>query len=168
MLRTGRSGHDGKAVATGTWGEPLPLAHSKFASSQSVLHAVIALMPDGGSLRSKFDLNAMGCGDEDENGLFVTMSYVNHACLANTLHHFVDDHGVKIISASRRIEQGEEITVSYINEESEASTRCEFLRKKWGFVCDCLACSNPASIGEKFNRMLELDTTIMEWQNDEV
>jgi hypothetical protein len=155
-----------------------PLPHGRnskveeFASSESVLKAVMALMPHGGSLRAIFDLNSMGCNDESgvgESGLFVTMAYLNHACLANTLHHFVDSHGVKILSASRRIEQGEEITISYINQETEeflngacASNRSELLRKKWGFVCDCLACSNPASIGEKFNRMLELDTTIME------
>jgi len=121
---------------------PLPLAHGRhskvaeLASCQSVLKAVMALMPHGGSLRAKFDLNSMGCSDESgsfvgESRLFVTMAYLNHACLANTLHHFVDAHGVKIISASRRIEQGEEITISYINKESEASTRCELLRKKW-------------------------------------
>ena len=141
--------------------------HASSTATTSVLHKAMTLMPHRGSLREKFDLNAMGCGDDDESGLFLTMSYLNHACLANSLHHFVDPHGVKIVSASRRIEPGEEITITYVNFEADSllnifgSTRSTLLRKKWGFSCDCMACTDP-SVGQKFDHMRELDQIILE------
>jgi len=134
----------------------------------SVVDAAMALMPHGKDMKAKFNLNAMGCGEHAESGLFVRMSYLNHACLPNALHHFVEAHGVKIISTSKKIEAGEEITISYISFEADAllsrlfgADRSKLMLTKWGFACSCPACVD-SFWAEKLKRMRELDEAILQ------
>uniref|UniRef100_A0A6A7G741 Uncharacterized protein n=1 Tax=Hirondellea gigas TaxID=1518452 RepID=A0A6A7G741_9CRUS len=121
--------------------------------------AVDLLLPRDGSLQDKFDRNAMSCAeDQGASGLFITMSRVNHDCVGNTLHHYVDSQGVKILVASHEILAGDEITFSYTD---IVRGRRTFLAQKFDFSCGCLACTDP-SIGNLLLRAKELDQKIIQ------
>jgi hypothetical protein len=61
--------------------------------------------------------------------------------------HFGDDHSA-VLLATRAIEVGEELTISYIENEQEGGV--EARRKElapYGFVCDCARCETEAAEG---------------------
>lgn len=77
------------------------------------------------------------------NGLFVLMSRVNHSCIHNCSTPTVDKKRcVKVMSATRRIRAGDEITISYCTEVYQR--RSFELQLVYGFECTCVACVDPA------------------------
>jgi len=136
---------------------------------EATIRAAMALMPEGGDLEAKVALNGMGCSEEgggfgsDETGLFITMSRVNHACLANAVHYYHEDSGVKILVASRHIAAGEEITFNYVPAEQIKAVvdPKKLLAAKWKITaCDCRACADPL-IAAKLQRAADLDDNII-------
>lgn len=110
--------------------------------SVAVEAAILQLEPlNTFDLKAKFHLNAMKCSESGEmSGLFINMSRINHDCLGNSEHFYVENHKVKILLASRDIRAGEEITFSYIGDSPSMKS---FLVMKWGFNCSCPTCQNP-------------------------
>jgi len=92
------------------------------------------------------NVNEVG-GKEQHNSVFERYSRLNHSCNRNTVGQLGED-GTHQVRAVRRINKGEELTVSYlegklgIREERQA-----VFQKKWGFVCVCPICS----LGEEDN-----------------
>lgn len=77
----------------------------------------------------------------DGNGFYSIQSCANHSCNPNT-HVFKrsqDIDGRAVLIALRDISVGEEITISYINEDDEYEERQKALRD-YGFVCHCDLC----------------------------
>lgn len=72
--------------------DPIPAA---------ALCSVQQLMPEDGTINQKYMLNATDLGHEltlfhrqgqvDKRGLFLTMSRVNHSCVGNAAHAFLED-----------------------------------------------------------------------------
>ena len=86
--------------------------------------SVIALVPKDGSIQDKFNRNCMSCSDSEsegahkhETGLFITMSRINHHCIGNASHLYLDNRSVKILVADQDIKEGEEITISYVTKK---------------------------------------------------
>lgn len=130
----------------------------------SARSAVLNLHPPNGSLGDKFLLNCMSLTDNDKEGdditgLFIRMSRVNHDCLGNSLHRYMENRNVKILVASRDIEEGEEITFSY-TQQADARTRKVMLRINYKFTCRCSVCTNP-DLEAELERMRELDDAIL-------
>ena len=75
--------------------------------------------------------------DEDEAAVFEIMSMINHSCKSNVMW-FTDeaDKTRKEVRVCRKIQEGEEIVVSYIT-LSELPLRQQRMEKlgKWGFEC---------------------------------
>ena len=96
---------------------------------------------------------------ENKNYVALRISRVNHSCSRNADHTYDDGARVQVLFATRSIEKGEEICISYgsacdINIErseelsfppNQVELEKEILRMKWGIVCppDC-ACNNIA------------------------
>lgn len=84
-----------------------------------------------------------GCGGRERiRRLFLVTSRINHSCCPNTTSRQTTD-GYKVVTASRDIEEGEEITLKYLDhyrltlEAWQAETQ-----RLWGFVCDCRGCGS--------------------------
>jgi len=126
--------------------------------------AVDKLLPQGGTLADKIKTNAFSCtADDDINqltGLFVTMSRVNHSCLGNSEHLYLENRCARILVATRVIEKDEEISFSY-NSSLNLPMRKAFLKARYGFDCNCAVCTNP-SIEDDFRHMKELDEAIFQ------
>jgi len=119
----------------------------------SVRSAILDLMPhDTEDIEAKFSLNSIGIGaSSNECHIFLNMSRVNHHCTGNADHYYIAEHGVKILTACRAIQAGEEITFSYINFMTHPQYY-PYLEKKWKFVCNCSACAD----GSVFYKLMQL------------
>ena len=105
-----------------------------------------------------FRSNAYNTGD-DRIGLFPKTARINHSCRPNSGNWWSGNMQRRVIYAMRDIEEGEEITVSYIpllKSTKERQTRLA----QYGFECDCVACAQESREGDKRRVM------IGEWLED--
>jgi MYND finger/SET domain len=129
--------------------------------------AAMALTPNdpSASFSQKFANNSMGCSDEAQSpasnrGLFLNLSRINHDCLGNTEHMYLENRGVKILVACRLIAAGEEITISYGDFRFYTDIRQAALFNRYCFWCRCSACTNT-SINADLRKMTHLDDEIL-------
>ena len=124
--------------------------------------AVNALHPHDGSFQKKVLINGIWCTDASEGageiGLFITMSRVNHHCLGNAVHQYLQHRDAKILVASRDILEGEEVTFSYVN-NIPRRVRREELTMNYEFSCSCSVCTDPR-LEAKLSESRELDDAI--------
>ncbi|KAK4212573.1 hypothetical protein QBC37DRAFT_465571 [Rhypophila decipiens] len=79
-------------------------------------------------------------GGQSLMGLFGDLARFNHACEPNTNMRFSEKTLAMTIVASRDIEPGEELTISYIDATLPSKDRQSTLQKIWGFRCTCPLC----------------------------
>ncbi|KAF9767899.1 hypothetical protein IL306_014868 [Fusarium sp. DS 682] len=98
------------------------------------------------------------------SGIFLAACRINHACDNNAQKSW--NEGIKrhTVHALRDIDEGEEITVTYMGVLNNRRTRQEALRKKFKFTCACRLCSLPPHLSAESDRrldeILELDGRI--------
>ena len=137
-----------------------PSPDAGLAESESA--ALRALTPADGGLLAKMLNNQMGCGsdDDDDSGVFVTMSRINHSCMPNAEHYFSDKDKVKRVFACRDIQAGEEICIAYIDSFTvPTSQRRQQLQARYGINCRCAACLQP-ELAAQLDRLVELDGAV--------
>ncbi|PVH83664.1 SET domain-containing protein, partial [Cadophora sp. DSE1049] len=71
---------------------------------------------------------------------------LNHDCRPNARFAFDPRTLVHKVHATRAIEPGEELTLSYIDEKQIYSARQQHIKAHWGFDCGCKLCSAPEQI----------------------
>lgn len=90
-----------------------------------------------------FYTNAMTYNDDA--ALCPLMSRANHSCRPNAEFISRPDLGVQHLVTNYVINEGEEITISYMSMAEEGSetkeTRQDYLRRWYGFQCTCRACT---------------------------
>ncbi|CAM1503773.1 Fc.00g013640.m01.CDS01 [Cosmosporella sp. VM-42] len=97
---------------------------------------------DKGPLKGIIFTNAIPLhGRYPECGLFIEASRINHACKPNTLHTWDSETDKLVTYAMRDIEEGEEITSSYISGFAPFAYRKRHLKEIFGFDCQCGLCS---------------------------
>lgn len=89
-------------------------------------------------LMAIFRSNAYNTGED--LGLFVKIARINHSCRPNASYSWVPEIGKRVVYANRRIEAGEEISVSYIPLLLKRLDRQQHL-DTYGFICSCDACA---------------------------
>lgn len=72
------------------------------------------------------------------SGVWLTASYVNHACASNAIRSYIGD--LMIVRATKDIAKGTEITMPYHAVEMDPVETCKVLQKAWKFKCDCELC----------------------------
>ncbi|KAL0635919.1 hypothetical protein Q9L58_005163 [Maublancomyces gigas] len=93
------------------------------------------------TIRGIWKTNRMVAGDED--AVFETVSRINHSCSPNAKLYWNLETGCMKVKALRKLELGEEVTISYIDFDAELEVRKERL-KSWMFVCSCPKCARGA------------------------
>jgi tetratricopeptide (TPR) repeat protein len=72
-------------------------------------------------------------------GLWALPSFVNHSCCPNSVRLHLGD--TLFLHASRQLEAGEEVTISYVNSLLPLPMRRELLiQDRWEFQCRCSRC----------------------------
>lgn len=91
----------------------------------------------------RFYTNAMNYGGDA--ALFPKMAMANHSCRPNA--EFIDrtDIGLQLLVVIYVIEAGDEICINYMSMDDEGcdskEVRQEYLRRYYGFMCCCQACT---------------------------
>lgn len=88
-------------------------------------------------------------------GIFLKASRINHACDKNAHNSWNKNIKRHTIHAIRDINQGEEITISYLAVHRSRQDRQKTLRTQFKFECSCRLCSLPAEESRKSDKMLE-------------
>jgi hypothetical protein len=86
--------------------------------------------------------------DGADGHLFATLCRVNHACpkASNVGKAYADVRGDRVVAllATRPISKGDELLISYLTPDPDASTsdRLSLLKLKYGFHCNCAQCQS--------------------------
>ncbi|KAF2416955.1 SET domain-containing protein [Tothia fuscella] len=90
--------------------------------------------------------NALPCGSGSKiAGVYATACLINHSCVPNAHNSWNDLEGHETIHATRNVNNGEEITITYEHGRL-SSDRQSFFRETFGFTCTCSTCSLPPSL----------------------
>jgi hypothetical protein len=87
--------------------------------------------------------NLMPLGNAPERGIFLDAARINHSCRPNAHKSWNANIGRITVHAVRDIEQGEEITISYLDKTIEYAKRQSVLRTQFNFDCRCSLCLAP-------------------------
>ncbi|KAF2731532.1 SET domain-containing protein [Polyplosphaeria fusca] len=100
-------------------------------------------------LKAIFRSNAYNTGKDI--GLFPKIARINHSCRPNAGYVWNERLGRRVVFANRRIEEGEEITDSYVPLLLSRRERQQRL-DTYGFRCKCEACRVGEEEGRKSDR----------------
>ena len=111
----------------------------------------------------RWNVNAVGSSDESSVYLHVLISRLNHSCDANTSWYVSSTSnigsGLRYITASRDIEAGEELLVSYAHFTKFGAGRRKALMG-YGVKCPCCFCRPSPSFEGALNRTLSATETL--------
>lgn len=73
--------------------------------------------------------------------IYDILSYFNHSCDPN-VSHFIDDNNITHCVTAKEIQEGEQLFIDYLMNESELSSgeRRRILEETWHFQCRCRKC----------------------------
>lgn len=81
--------------------------------------------------------------DSPTGGIFLKASRINHACNPNAQNTWNENLNKITIHSIKDIEEGEEITISYLAESTNYQNRQKKLKDSFSFDCTCNTCSLP-------------------------
>ncbi|RDL31902.1 uncharacterized protein BP5553_09304 [Venustampulla echinocandica] len=81
--------------------------------------------------------------DALQGGLFLEASRINHSCRHNAQSTWNVNLNQLTIHVFEDVEEGKEITISYLDGSKGYKTRQVVLKNKFGFNCECQLCSLP-------------------------
>lgn len=109
-----------------------------------------------------FRTNAYNTGSQI--GLFPKIARINHSCRPNLSYYWSAKLNKRVVYATRRIEVGEELSVSYI---SLLLTRNERRRRlhRYGFSCQCEVCAqNIAEVRLSNDRRISIKNAFADFE----
>jgi hypothetical protein len=101
-----------------------------------------------------------------QSALFPEIAMLNHDCRPNAAYFFDEKTMTHFVHAIRPIQPGEEITITYVNNEFERNTRVRRLEKHWGFTCACSSCTAHPNIVQESDSRLQQIVALQETLND--
>ncbi|KAF1850355.1 SET domain-containing protein [Cucurbitaria berberidis CBS 394.84] len=108
--------------------------------------------------------------EEAQAAVFPEIAMLNHDCRPNAAYAFDERTMTHYVHAVRDIMPGEEITITYIDNEMERARRVKKLKRNWGFDCSCSTCTaHPSLVSESDTRLGEiaaLSTILDDWTID--
>ncbi|EHK98295.1 putative N-lysine methyltransferase SMYD2 [Glarea lozoyensis 74030] len=138
--------------------------------SKKILLRTAAHNP-GDMIMERINTNAFAGEFEGMNHFFLypETALMNHDCRPNAMYYHNISTLVHSAHASRTINIGEEITITYLNLLQSNNERQETLKMIWGFDCDCKLCSaselSKARSDLNIEKINELHTTLSDWSS---
>ena len=106
--------------------------------------------------------------DEEEKGLYLGFSMINHSCAPNAVINFDNGRNVKVVAITK-IRRGEEVVINYLDpsrgENLLKFERQKLLRQMWRFNCQCVVCSLHGQELERNESMKKNLVCLVEKQN---
>lgn len=105
-----------------------------------------------------------------QHAVLPEIAMLNHDCRPNAAYFWDEETLSHYVHATQTIHPGQEITITYINNEKSRSRRMDNLKTNWGFDCSCSACSaHPAMTAEsdgRLQQMAELAKELDDWSSE--
>ncbi|CAI6331818.1 unnamed protein product [Periconia digitata] len=100
-------------------------------------------------------------------GVLPEIAMLNHDCRPNAAYFWDEETLSHYVHATETILPGQEITITYINNERSRDKRVTNLKSNWGFECSCSACSaHPFFVAEsdaRVEQMSQLAALLDDW-----
>jgi hypothetical protein len=101
-----------------------------------------------------------------QHAVLPEIAMMNHDCRPNAAYFWDEETLSHYVHATQTIYPGQEITITYINNERSREKRMENLKANWGFDCDCSSCSaHPSFYAESDSRIQRMEV-LAEQLND--
>ena len=85
--------------------------------------------------------NSMMIADGIGIGVYSVLSKLNHSCEPNCNIKFSPENGKDAtLEVERPVKQGEELTISYVDDKLPREQRRKELSEGWAFECQCPKC----------------------------
>jgi tetratricopeptide (TPR) repeat protein len=94
--------------------------------------------------RNAFQLEGSRGRKSHCSGVYIRSSYINHSCVPNSHRTTVGD--LLLLSATKDIKKGEELSISYGPDLQAFSSRREAIMSMWNFQCNCPLCVADAQV----------------------
>jgi hypothetical protein len=153
--------------------ERLALLHRGIAtlpkSTQSLFWELHGHTPDDDEIDDRITTNNFEVAIDgiSQSALFPEIAMLNHDCRPNAAYFFDERTLTHYVHAIRPIHPGEEITITYINNELPRARRIHGLEKSWGFKCSCSTCTaHPALAAESDARLEQIASLQSDILND--
>jgi hypothetical protein len=92
-----------------------------------------------------------------QSALFPEIAMLNHDCRPNAAYFWDESTMSHYVHAIRDIMPGEEITITYVDNEQERAKRVRKLERNWGFQCGCSSCTaHPQMVHESDTRLHQI------------
>jgi len=78
------------------------------------------------------------------NELYDAISRFNHACDSNAQYSYTRPPDLLHVQACRDIQEGEEVTICYVDPDILTEDERKTQVKQWDFICDCNWCGNES------------------------
>lgn len=112
---------------------------------------------------NNFDVTIDGIAQQ---ALFPEIAMLNHDCRPNAAYFWDEQMMTHYIHAIRDIHPGEEITITYIDNEKDRKTRMRRLENNWGFKCSCSACTAHENLAAESDSRLYQITALAKALDD--
>ncbi|KAL2820984.1 SET domain-containing protein [Aspergillus cavernicola] len=89
-----------------------------------------------------------------EGGIFLQSSRINHSCSHNAQNTWNENTKKLTIHVFKDLEEGEEITIAYLNDSQNRASRQKALKEAFNFVCSCELCSLPSTLRQESDQRL--------------
>ena len=136
--------------------------------SQKLFYKLMGRNPDDDQIDDRITTNnfEVSIDEVSQSALFPEIAMLNHECRPNAAYFFDEQTMTHFIHATRPIYPGEEITITYINNEDVREQRMKTLLRNWGFTCSCSTCTAHSAIVAESDARLGQITTLQEILND--
>ena len=133
-------------------------------STQSLFWELMGHTPDADAIDDRITTNNFEVAIDGiaQSALFPEIAMLNHDCRPNAAYFFDEKTLTHYVHAIRPIYPGEEITITYINNELPRARRMRSLEKNWGFKCSCSTCTAHAFLVSESDSRLEQIATIQQ------
>lgn len=144
---------DAVAEAEASWAtDPTPATATATASSSSSSLSVA----QRAHIMASWNTNCFGLYHKESAAKWAaviapTAARFNHACVPNATFAWNDAVGAITVQTIKEVDEGEELTIAYVDSTKRGKKRREALSQQYGFICDCPACAGGKE--EELNEM---------------
>ncbi|KAM0403493.1 hypothetical protein ACHAQC_001106 [Fusarium culmorum] len=140
-----------------------------YQDQRASFYSLLNSHPESGEEVGIVETNSLCAGPDEEDGaVFLATSRINHSCKPNAQNRWNQGLGKITVHAVEDIEQGQEITITYLGNPEVYEERQKKLKNAFGFECRCRLCFlSPAERDLDDKLIKEIDHLQKDLENED-